>query len=406
MEISHEKLPNDPVILGAFRTAIGKYGGALSDIRPDDMLASLMQEAIRRTGIDESEIKEIVIGCANQAGEDNRNIARMATLLAGFSDSIPAITLNRLCASGLDAIIDSARRIIVGEADLVLAGGVESMSRAPYVMAKPSSPYKLGAPDMFDSSLGWRFYNEKMRERTAPEHNGVTAERLSEQYSISRERQDQFALTSHERAVLSQNNGFFDREIIPVSVSLRNETKIIDKDEGPRKDTTLVKLASLKPAFIPNGTVTAGNSSTLNDGAAVVIVASHDFARALKISPLARIVGFASSGVDPRIMGIGPVPATLKLLKQSGLTKDDFGVVEINEAFAAQVLAVIDALKLNEDKVNPRGGAIALGHPLGCSGARIVTTMLNHMLETKCALGLATLCVGVGQGVSMAVEGM
>jgi len=400
------KLTNDPVILSALRTPIGKYGGALSGVRPDDMLASLMREALTRTGIDDQAINEVVIGCANQAGEDNRNIARMASLLAGFSETIPAITLNRLCASGLDAIIDGARRIVVGEAELVLTGGVESMTRAPYVMAKAGLPYKLGAPEVFDSSLGWRFYNEKMRERTEPEHNGVTAERLSERYGISRERQDQFALRSHERAILSQNNGFFAREIIPVSISDRNETRLVTGDEGPRVDTTLHKLASLKSAFIQHGTVTAGNSSSLNDGASVVFVASHDFARASGLTPLARIVAFAASGVDPHVMGIGPVPATKKLLEQCGLSIGDFGVVEINEAFAAQVLSVIDLLKINEDIVNPRGGAIALGHPLGCSGARIVTTMLNHMVETKYALGLASLCVGVGQGVSMAVEGL
>lgn len=398
-------LPHDPVIIARARTPIGKYGGALSGVRPDDMLALLIKEIISRTPLDPSEVDEVVIGCANQAGEDNRNIARMASLLAGLPNSVSAITLNRLCASGLDAIIDSARRIITGEARLVLAGGVESMSRAPYVFGKAQTPYKLGAPDIYDSSLGWRFFNEKMRESTPPEHNGVTAERLVELYHISRERQDRFALMSHEKSIASQNNGFFEQEIVSVATDAsRGETKVVSIDEGPRSDTTLEKLAILKAAFIPEGTVTAGNSSTLNDGAAVVVIASHDYARANRLTPLARIVGFASAGTDPKTMGIGPVPATQKLLSRTNLTISDFGTVEINEAFAAQVLSVVDILKLNEEIVNPRGGAIALGHPLGCSGARIVTTMLNHMHQTNCPLGLASLCVGVGQGVSMAVE--
>lgn len=398
-------LPNDPVIIAAFRTAIGKYGGILSGLRPDDMLASLIKETIKCAQINANELDEVVIGCANQAGEDNRNIARMSVLLAGLPHDIPAITLNRLCASGLDAVIDGARRIISGEAHMVLAGGVESMSRAPYVMAKPNLSFKLGTPEIYDSSLGWRFFNENMRERTPPEHNGVTAERLAERFQIERQKQDQFALSSHQKAVESQKNGFFKQEIMPLTL-LKNgkETLTISIDEGPRVDTTLEKLSSLKAAFIENGTVTAGNSSTLNDGAAVVIITSHAYAKTNGLKPLARIIGFACAGVDPRIMGIGPVPATQKLLKNCGLKIDDFDVVEINEAFAVQVLSVIESLKIAEHKVNPHGGAIALGHPLGCSGARIVTTLLNHMHKSQLALGLATLCVGVGQGVSMAVE--
>lgn len=398
-------LPNDPVIVKAFRSPLGKYGGALSPFRPDDMLATLMTEVIKRAQIDASEIDEAVIGCANQAGEDNRNIARMALLLADLPDQIPGITLNRLCASGLDAIIDGARRIITGEAKMVLAGGVESMSRAPYVMAKPASGYKLGAPEIFDSSLGWRFFNEKMRERTPPEHNGVTAERLAERYQISRARQDAFALLSHQRSVKAQCDGVFDSEIVPFALSQqRGEPLVIAKDEGPRADTSMEKLSVLKAAFVPDGTVTAGNSSTLNDGAALVVITSHEYANANRLTPLARICGFASAGVDPRVMGIGPVPSTLKLLKFCGLEINDFKAIEINEAFAAQVLSVIDLLKIDEERVNPCGGAIALGHPLGCSGARMVTTLLNHMRRSRSALGLATLCVGVGQGVSMAVE--
>src|SRR5579871_3070479 len=324
------KLPNDPVILKAMRSPIGKYGGILSSLRPDDMLASIMRDTMTRTGLDASLVDEVVVGCANQGGEDNRNIARMAVLLAGFPDGVPAITLNRLCASGLDAIIDSARRIIVGDAHLVLAAGVESMTRAPYIMAKSSSPFKLGSPDIYDSSLGWRFYNEKMRDRTPPEHNGVTAERLVKLYGIDRKRQDRFALRSHQKAVESQRNGFFEQEIIPLFI--RDGLQMVDTDEGPRSDTSLEKLASLKSVFVADGTVTAGNSSSLNDGAAVVLVSSYAFAKAHNIAPLARIVGFASAGVDPRTMGVGPVPAIKKLLEHYTLTLSDFGTVEINEA--------------------------------------------------------------------------
>lgn len=401
-----KKLPNDPVIVGALRSPIGKYGGALSGYRPDDLLALVMAFAIKQVALNVDDIDEVVIGCANQAGEDNRNIARMSLLLAGMPQRIPGITLNRLCASGLDAIIDAARRIITGEASLVMAGGVESMSRAPYVMAKPNSAFKLGAPEMFDSSLGWRFFNERMREITPPEHNGITAERLAARYKISRARQDEFALMSHQRAVLCQGNGFFAREIVPVALPSRKELTVMEKDEGPRWDTTIAQLSELKSAFIDNGTVTAGNSSTLNDGAAVVMVASYDYAKARGLKILARILSFASAGVDPLIMGMGPVPATQKLLRQSGLAMGDFKAYEINEAFAAQVLAVSDALKLDEAKLNNNGGAIALGHPLGCSGARLITTLLNHMQTSSIELGLASLCVGVGQGVSMAIQAM
>lgn len=398
-------LPHDPVIINAFRTPIGKHGGALSLLRPDDMLALLMQESVKRSNVDVTDIDDVIIGCANQAGEDNRNIARMATLLAGFPDTISGITLNRLCASGLDAVIDGARRIITGEANLVISGGVESMSRAPYVMGKSSSPFRLGSPEIYDSSLGWRFFNESMRERTPPEHNGVTAERLAERYQISRTRQDQFALLSHQKAIASQENGDFLDEIIPMMLKQsRGDAKIVNVDEGPRKDTSLEKLLQLKAAFVDGGTVTAGNSSTLNDGAAIVIMASHEYARARGLTKYARIIGFAQAGVDPRVMGIGPVPATERLLKNFNLSTHDFHSIEINEAFSAQVLAVSDLLHLDEERINPRGGAIALGHPLGCSGARLVCTMVHHLQKAKKTLGLISLCVGVGQGVSMAVE--
>jgi acetyl-CoA acetyltransferase family protein len=392
-------LPNDPVIVSSYRTAIGRYGGALSSIRPDDMLAMLIKKTVEKTGIEINSIDEVIIGCANQAGEDNRNIARMALLLAGVPVHTPAITLNRLCASGLDAIIDGARRIITGEAKVILAGGVESMSRAPLIMAKPEA-FKLGSPKIYDSALGWRFFNDKLKDITPEEPNGMTAERLFNKYQISRESQDNFALRSHKRALESQENGFFAREII----SLNLPSGEFLYDEGPRKETSLEKLKLIKPVFIKDGTVTAGNSSTLNDGAALTIITSYEHAKSLGLKPRARILGFASAGVDPKIMGIGPVPATKKLLEMLKLSIADFSVIEINEAFAVQVLSVMKELKISEEVVNPHGGAIALGHPLGCSGARITATMVNHLESTKKALGLATLCVGVGQGVSMVVE--
>lgn len=397
-------LPNDPVIIKALRSPIGKYAGALSRVRPDDLLSTVMHETIKKAHIDPNDIDEVVIGCANQAGEDNRNIARMSVLLAGLPEHIAAITLNRLCASGLDAVIDGARRIITGEAQLVVTGGVESMSRAPYVLKKNADPFSLGAPDIVDSSLGWRFFNEKMRKRSPPEHNGVTAERLAERFNISRTRQDQFALLSHQKAVHAQKNGDFVDEIAPIFIQHKKESLAVSEDEGPRKDTSLEKLALLQAAFLEGGSVTAGNSSSLNDGAAVVIIASFDYAKAHGLTPLARIRGFSSAGVDPRVMGLGPVPATQKLLKNYGFLLSDFSAIEINEAFAAQVLAVVDTLKIDEEKLNPRGGAIALGHPLGCSGARMVTTLLGYLLHSTSALGLVSLCVGVGQGVSMAIE--
>lgn len=401
------KLPNSPVILGFARTPIGKYAGALKDCRPDDLLALVFKEAALRSDIDIKDLGEVVAGCANQAGEDNRNVARMSQLLAGFRLETSAVTLNRLCASGLDAVADAARKIALGEHHVMIAGGVESMSRAPYVMAKPAQAYKLGAPEIYDSSLGWRFFNEKMREITPPEHNGMTAERLVEMYGISRMRQDQFALSSHQKAIEAQKSGFFAREIIGVSVpGHKSEKIVISHDEGPRSDTNLESLARLKPAFKEGGSVTAGNSSSLNDGAAALVLASEDYAKAHGLEPLARILGFSSSGVSPMTMGIGPVPATHKLLAQLKMSIDDFSAIEINEAFAAQVLSVVDVLRIDEEIVNHNGGAIALGHPLGCSGARILMTLINQLQHSEKNLGLATLCVGVGQGVSMAIEAL
>jgi acetyl-CoA acyltransferase len=392
----------EAVILGFARSPLGKYGGILKDLRPDDMIAEVMRAAIARVGIDVRDIGEVIVGCANQAGEDNRNIARMATLLAGLPVDLPGITLNRLCASGLDAIIAGARRILLGEHDLVLVGGVESMTRAPYILGKHAQPYKLGAPELFDSSLGWRFFNEKMRTITPPEANGVTAERLAKDFSISRERQDQFALESHQKALAAQKQGDFLHEIIPLQLG----ANLLDKDEGPRADSSREKLGQLKAAFVPLGTVTAGNSSTLNDGAAALIISSAEYARAHGLKPRARILGYASKGVDPKVMGLGPVPASHLVMQKLKLSINDFDLIEINEAFAAQVLAVIDSLGINEERVNVAGGAIALGHPLGCSGARIVISLINQLQKKQKRLGLASLCVGVGQGVSLVLEAL
>jgi len=400
-------LPNDPVISSIARTPIGKYGGALSSLRPDDMLAMAMNACINRAKIDRDLIEEVIAGCANQAGEDNRNIARMSSLIAGLNFKVSAITINRLCASGLDAIIMAARMVITGERSAVLACGVESMSRAPYVLAKSTIPFSLGSPEIFDSSLGWRFYNEKLKETAPKEHNGDTAERLSEMYKITRTDQDIFALNSHQKVIRAQEKNFFDAEIFPIEISKKNGEMVkLAKDEGPRIDTSIEALSTLKPSFKNNGTVTAGNSSPLSDGAACALVCSHSFAKKNNLPILGRILSFASAGVDPKTMGLGPVPATLKLLENSGLCIGDFEAIEINEAFSAQVLAVVKELGLQKEKINQNGGAIALGHPLGCSGARLVITLLNHLIKNKLPLGLATLCVGVGQGVSIAIEAL
>ncbi len=393
------KLPNDPVISAPLWTAIGNHRGALAHTRPDDLIAFVINQVINKASIDGSLLEEVIIGCANQAGEDNRNIARMAVLLTNFGVHIPAITLNRLCSSGLDAIIDAARRIITGESSLLFAGGVESMTRAPWVMAKASRAFDI-APKIFDSSLGWRFFNEKLLKITPPEANGVTAERLADKFDISRLAQDEFALSSHTKALSAQSLGYFNNEIAPIV----SNNLVFDKDESIRSDNSLEKLSLLKAVFRENGSVTAGNSSSLNDGAAGMIISSLARAKELGLKPLARIIGFASAGLDPKEMGIGPVLSTNKLLSNYKLTINDFDSIEINEAFAAQVLAVIKELKINLEKVNPYGGAIALGHPLGASGTRIVITLLNYLVKNNKQLGLASLCVGVGQGVSMAVE--
>lgn len=398
-----QKSDRDPVILSSVRTPIGRIRGALAPVRPDDLLAQVFQDASRRAGVEDFD--ECFAGCANQAGEDNRNVARMSLLLAGLSKDIPAVTVNRLCASGLEAVVQASRAIRLGDAEACLVGGVESMSRAPYVMGKPSSAFAVGKPSIFDTTLGWRFPNPALAKKFPLEQMGETAENLVEQYDISRADQDAFALSSHEKALHAIDAGFFKDEILPVSIPRRKmEDLVVDTDEGPRRDTSLERLAKLRPAFREGGTVTAGNSSSLNDGASALVVSSRAFAKAHGIPIIARILGSAVSGVEPRIMGIGPVPATERLLTKLGMTVSDIAAVELNEAFSAQSLAVIRSLGLNESQVNQHGGAIALGHPLGCSGARILTTLLGVQKRTGANVGLATLCVGVGQGLAMAIE--
>jgi 3-oxoadipyl-CoA thiolase len=391
------------VIVSALRTPIGRYGGVLRGIRPDDLGALVIRETVRRTGIDPARIDDVMWGCANQAGEDNRNVARMSVLLAGLPDSVPGTTINRLCGSSLDAIIQAARAVWCGDAGIVIAGGVESMSRAPYSVPKNQSG-AFGNLTAYDTALGWRYPNPKMKERFPLESMGETAENIAGKYHIGRTEQDAFALASHRRAVAARDSGWFHDEIIPVTVEEGKRTAVIDADEGPRPDTSLERLARLEPVFRKEGTVTAGNSSSLNDGAAAVLVMSERTATELRLTPLARIVSTGVAGVDPRFMGMGPVPASQRALSRAGLDIAQIDVVELNEAFAAQALAVIRELHADPARVNPSGGAIALGHPLGCSGARIVTTLLHGMSRTNARYGLATMCIGVGQGTSLIVE--
>jgi 3-oxoadipyl-CoA thiolase len=395
-----------PVIIHAVRTPIGRYGGALKQVRPDDLAAVPIRALMDMSGIDGAEVDEVILGCANQAGEDNRNVARMALLLADLPDTVPGVTVNRLCASGLTAVVQAAYQIRCGEGDVLLAGGVESMSRAPYSFPKNTDDaLPFGNLTAYDTALGWRYPNPKLQARFPLEAMGETAENLAERFCIGRDEQDAFALESHRRAVRAQEAGLFDEEIVPVSIPRKKgEPIVVSKDEGPRAETSLDKLGALKPAFRAGGTVTAGNSSSLNDGAAAVLMMSAGKARALGLSPMARIIDSGTAGVDPRIMGIGPVPATRLALRRAGLDIRDLDAIELNEAFAAQSISVMRELGLDPDIVNPYGGAIALGHPLGCSGARILTTLVHHLKRTDAALGLATLCVGVGQGVALIVE--
>lgn len=398
------------VIIDAVRTPIGALGGSLSRIRPDDLAAHILKSLIERTKIDPTIIEEVYLGCANQAGEDNRNVARMATLLAGFPVEVTAVTMNRLCASGLTSINMAARAIRCGEGDVFIAGGVESMSRAPYSLPKAENGFPYGNLTAYDTAIGWRYPNPKFEAMYGIDPMGITAENLAEHYQISREDQDIFALRSNQLAIAAMDDGRFSEENVPIRIPQRKgDPLIISLDERPRRDTTLEKLSTLKPAFKNNGSVTAGNSSGINDGAAAVLLMSEKRANELGLKPIARWIGSAAAGVEPKIMGIGPAPATQKVLKRYGLNLQDLGLIEVNEAFAAQSLAVIRELDLNPEIVNVNGGAIALGHPLGCSGARIFTTLLHEMYRRSKAInksmhGLAALCVGVGQGEASIIE--
>ena len=397
--------PNDVVLCSALRSPIGRFQGTLSAVRPDDLLARLFEAVISASDLDASKIDEVFAGCANQAGEDNRNIARMSTLLAGIPQHVPAVTVNRLCASGLESVVQAYRSAKCGDGRLFLAGGVESMSRAPYVMPRGPQMPKAGNLTTYDTSLGWRFPNPKMGALFPLEAMGCTAENIVDEMGISRKDQDIFALGSHTKALKAQANGAFDSEIVSISIPQRKKDPILfSKDEGPRAGSTLQKLASLRAAFRKGGSVTAGNSSTLNDGAAAVIVCTRQAALDHGLAPMAKIRSAASAGVDPTTMGFGPVPSTQLALKRAGMIVSDLEIVELNEAFAAQSLGVVHKLGIQEDIVNVHGGAIALGHPLGCSGTRILTTLLHAMERYNKSIGLATLCVGVGQGVSMIVE--
>ena len=400
----------EAVIIDGVRTPIGALGGVLSSVRPDDMAALVLKELVHRTRIDPAEIEEVYMGCANQAGEDNRNVARMAVLLAGFPVDVAAVTVNRLCASGLNAVNIAARAIKAGEGDVYIAAGVESMSRSPYSVAKAAQAFEYGNVTMWDTTLGWRYPNPTLKEKFGNDSMGETAENLYDESPIPRQEQDRFALQSHQRAIAAMDNGRFAEEIVPVPVRQRKgEPIFVDKDERPRRDTSMASLAKLKPAFRKNGTVTAGNSSGLNDGAAALLLTSTEKAKALGLKPLAKVISSAAAGVSPRTMGIGPVPAVHKALKRANLKIEDIGLIELNEAFAVQSLRVMKELRLREEFTNVNGGAIALGHPLGCSGARILTTLLHEMRrrapkEKRPYYGLATLCVGVGQGEATIVE--
>ena len=400
----------EAVIIDAVRTPIGALGGVLAAVRPDDLAALVLKAIIDRTGLDPANVEEVYLGCANQSGEDNRNVARMATLLAGFPVEVAAVTFNRLCASGLDAVNQAARAIRCGEGDVFIAGGVESMSRAPYSIPKAEQPFAFGNLTAWDTTLGWRYPNPKMQEMYGTESMGETAENIYDQMPFSRAQQDAFACESHRKAIAAIDSGRFAEEIVPVSIpQKKGEPRVVAIDERPRRDTSMEALARLKPAFRKDGTVTAGNSSGLNDGAAALLLMSDTKAQELGLQPIARIVAAAAAGVSPRIMGLGPVPATRKALVRAGLSLDDIGLIELNEAFAIQSLAVIQTLDLRQEITNVNGGAIALGHPLGCSGARILTTLLHEMRrraqdEKRPYYGLATLCVGVGQGEATIVE--
>jgi 3-oxoadipyl-CoA thiolase len=394
----------EAVIVDAVRTPIGKYNGTLKDVRPDDLAAHVISELLKRNPFDKETIDDVFFGCANQAGEDNRNVARMAVLLAGLPLSVPGVTVNRLCGSGLEAVNQAANAVKSDIGDIFIAGGTESMTRAPYVMLKPEHSGVKGNQTLYDTMLGWRIVNPVMQEMYPPVSLGETAENVADKYGISREAQDEFALNSQRRAHQAIVNGRFKDEIVPYPIKRKGETILFDTDEHVRPDTTLSQLAELKPVFRKNGSVTAGNSSGINDGASALLIMERQTAERLGLKPLARIVASATAGVHPDYMGIGPIPAIRKVLKKAGLTADQLDLIELNEAFASQSLACIKELGLNPDIVNVNGGAIALGHPLGCSGARIMTTLVHEMKRRDCTYGLASMCIGVGQGIATVIE--
>jgi 3-oxoadipyl-CoA thiolase len=397
---------SDALIIDGVRTPFGRHGGGLAPVRPDDLAALAIRTLLERTGVPGSEIEDVLLGCANQAGEDNRNVARMAALLAGLPESVGGVTVNRLCGSGMDAIAGAARALKLGEADAYVAGGVESMSRAPFVVPKPERGYPTGPVQMADTTLGWRLVNPRMEELGHTDSLGQTAENLAAEHGITREEQDRFALRSHAKAIAAADAGRFDAELVAVDVPGRKATVTVSADEVPRRDSSLEGLAKLRPAFARDGSVTAGNSSTLNDGAGALLLASSDFASAHGLTPLARVRSAAVAGVPPRIMGIGPVPAAAKALERAGLTMADMDLVEVNEAFAAQVLAVLREWDMDpeDSRLNVNGGAIALGHPLGASGARIVATTAHELARRDARFALVSMCIGVGQGIALVLE--
>jgi 3-oxoadipyl-CoA thiolase len=407
--LSQSSTPGRPLkeawIVEALRTPFGRYGGALSGVRPDDLAAAVLEAVVARSGINAADIDDVILGCANQAGEDNRNVARMALLVAGYPVEVPGQTVNRLCGSGLQALAAAANAIAVGDAEVIVAGGVESMSRAPLVTLKPESGLERGNRELVDTTIGWRFVNPRLHAKYPAISLGETAERVADQWHVSREAQDELALASQQRAAAAATSGIHGEEIVPVSIPQRSGAPIVvDRDEHPRPDTSAAALAKLKPAFAADGTVTAGNASGINDGAAALLVVESERARALGLKPYARIVATAVAGVDPSVMGAGPIPAIRKLLERTGLTVADIDRVELNEAFASQAVACITELGLDPAKTNVHGGAIALGHPLGASGARMATTLVRELRRSGGRYGIAAMCVGVGQGIAMLVE--
>ena len=407
--LSQSSTPGRPLkeawIVEALRTPFGRYGGALAGVRPDDLAATVLEAVVARSGINAADIDDVILGCANQAGEDNRNVARMALLVAGYPVEVPGQTVNRLCGSGLQALAAAANAIAVGDAEVVVAGGVESMSRAPLVTLKPESGLERGNRELVDTTIGWRFVNPRLHAKYPTISLGETAERVADKWHVSREAQDELALASQQRAAAAAASGIFAEEIVPVSIPQRSGAPIVvDRDEHPRPDTNAAALAKLKPAFAADGTVTAGNASGINDGAAALLVVESERARALGLKPYARIVATTVAGVDPSVMGAGPIPAIRKLLERTGLTVADIDRVELNEAFASQAVACITELGLDPAKTNVHGGAIALGHPLGASGARMATTLVRELRRSGGRYGIAAMCVGVGQGIAMLVE--